>query len=151
MGENQNMSDDRASASIEVGLLLNQVHALATQRLNTALRPMELTSRHVAVMFLIRDGVQTQRDLVVRLNTDKTGMVRMIDDLERLGHVSRTPSDRDRRVTILDLTSHGAQALRSAQHHTQAVADELFHAVGDDDLESLRSILTRTLSERPTE
>jgi len=145
------MSDDSPPATIEVALLVNQVHALATQRLNAVLRPMDLTSRHVAVMFQIRDGVQTQRDLVVRLNTDKTGMVRTIDDLERLGHVSRTPSDRDRRVTILRLTSDGEDALRTAQLHTKAVADDLFHGIDADDLTSLRSILTHTLRERPAD
>lgn len=145
MGENRSMSDDRGAVSIEVGLLLNQVHSLATKRLNAALKPMGLTSRHVAVMFLIRDGVKTQRDLVARMNSDKTGMVRVVDDLERLGHLSRTSSATDRRVTILGLTDEGEAALRTAQLHTKSVADELFQAVGPEDLDSLKVILTRTL------
>ncbi len=139
------MSDDRAAESIEVGLLLNQVHSLASQKLNAALKPMNLTSRHVAVMFLIRDGVATQRDLVARMNSDKTGMVRVVDDLERLGHVSKTPSATDRRVTILRLTDDGEAALRAAQVHTKAVADELFQAVAPEDLDTLKTILARTL------
>ena len=145
MGENRSMSDDRGAVSIEVGLLLNQVHSLATQRLNAALRPMSLTSRHVAVMFLIRDGVETQRDLVARMNSDKTGMVRVVDDLRQLGHLSRTPSTTDRRVTILGLTDGGEAALRTAQLHTKSVADELFQAVGPEDLDTLKAILARTL------
>jgi MarR family transcriptional regulator for hemolysin len=140
------MSDGGGQVSIEVGLLLHQVYSLATQRLNAALRPMSLASRHVSVMFLIRDGVQTQRDLVARLHTDKTGMVRVIDDLERLGYVSRTPSTRDRRVTILALTREGDQALQNAQQHTASVAAELFHAVSPRDLDMLKSILERTLA-----
>ncbi|MGH3705208.1 MAG: MarR family winged helix-turn-helix transcriptional regulator [Agromyces sp.] len=140
------MSDDSGQASIEVGLLLHQVYTLATQRLNDALLPLNLASRHVTVMFLIRDGVQTQRDLVARLNTDKTGMVRVIDDLERLGYVTRTPSTQDRRVTILALTSEGDEALRNAQQHTKRVSAELFHAVSPDELGMLKSILERTLT-----
>ncbi|RXZ46635.1 MarR family transcriptional regulator [Agromyces fucosus] len=140
------MSDDSGQVSIEVGLLLHQVYSLATQRLNDALRPMKLTSRHVTVMFLIRDGVQTQRDLVARLNTDKTGMVRVVDDLERLGYVTRTPSTLDRRVTILALTNDGEDALRTAQRHTKRVSAELFHAVSSDELGTLKSILQRTIA-----
>ena len=143
------MSDDSGQASIEVGLLLHQVYTLATQRLNDALRPMNLTSRHVTVMFLIRDGVETQRDLVARLNTDKTGMVRVIDDLDRLGYVTRTPSTLDRRVTILALTSDGEDALRAAQQHTKRVSAELFHAVSPHELGLLKSILARTLAPNP--
>ena len=143
------MSDDSGQVSIEVGLLLHQVYTLATQRLNDALRPMSLTSRHVTVMFLIRDGVETQRDLVARLNTDKTGMVRVIDDLERLGYVTRTASTLDRRVTILALTRDGGEALRQAQQHTKRVSAELFHAVSADELGVLKSILQRALAPSP--
>lgn len=143
------MSDDRGAVSIEVGLLLNQVHLLATKRLNAALRPMGLTSRHVAVMFLIRDGVETQRDLIVRTSSDKTGMVRVVDDLERLGHLSRTPSTTDRRVSILRLTNEGEAALRTAQVHTKSVADELFQAIAPEDLDTLKTILARTLGAVP--
>ncbi|MFF2369302.1 MarR family winged helix-turn-helix transcriptional regulator [Agromyces sp. NPDC058110] len=139
------MSEDRAQISIDVGVLLNQVHSVATERLNAALQPMNLTSRHAAVMFLIRDRVETQRDLVVRLNTDKTGMVRMIDDLDRLGYISRTPSTNDRRVTILTLTASGQVALREAQQHTRRVADDVFHAVDHDDLLAMRTTLRRVL------
>ncbi|SIO20724.1 MarR family winged helix-turn-helix transcriptional regulator [Agromyces cerinus] len=144
------MSDDSGQASIEVGLLLHQVYTLATQRLNDALRPMNLASRHVTVMFLIRDGVETQRDLVARLNTDKTGMVRVIDDLDRLGYVTRTPSTLDRRVTLLALTTDGEDALRTAQQHTKRVSAELFHAVSPHELGLLKSILMRTLTPIPS-
>lgn len=80
---------------------------------------------------------------------NKTGMIRVIDDLERLGYVTRTPSTRDRRVTILALTSDGDQALRNAQQHTKRVSEELFH-VSPHELTTLRSILMRTLTPSPT-
>lgn len=143
------MSENEGQVAIEVGVLLHQVYARATARLNAELRPMGLTSRHVSVMFLIRDGVETQRDLVAQLGTDKTGMVRVVDDLERLGHLTRTPSSTDRRVAILRLTNGGAEELRLAQQRTKAVADELFGPIGGADLGVLRSILLRVLHGSP--
>ncbi len=140
------MDDESTARAIEVALLLHRVYSTATRRLDSALRPMDFGSRHLAVMFLIRDGVETQRDLVARLGADKTGMVRTVDDLERLGYVSRTPSTRDRRVTILELTEQGRQAITEAQTHTRAVAGELFQAVGAGELGTLHSMLTRMLA-----
>lgn len=139
------MSIEDPRTPTEVGLLLHQVYALATKQLNAVLGPTQLTSRHVAVMFLVRDGVQTQRDLVAHLMTDKTGMVRVVDDLARLGYISREQSTKDRRVTILHFTSAGQSALEQAQQYTRQVADDLFGAVGVEDLEVLRSTLTRIL------
>lgn len=136
------MTSSDAVTPLQVGLLLNRVYGLATQRLNAALRPMDLTGRHAAVMFLIRDGVRTHRDLVGRLHTDKAGMVRVLDDLERRGFVSRTRSTRDRRVWLLSLTPDGTAALLDAQEHTNAVAESLFGALDRAGLESLHRSLT---------
>jgi len=139
------MSERGGEDAIGVAVLFHQVYAAATERLDAILRPMDLTARHLSVMFLIRDGVQTQRDLVARLGMDKTGMVRTVDDLERKGYVSRTPSAIDRRVGILELTDAGLQALRTAQTHTRRVADELFAAISADELTVLKSTLARAL------
>jgi len=139
------MSERGGDDAIDVAVLFHQVYSAATERLDVILRPMDLTARHLSVMFLIRDGVQTQRDLVARLGVDKTGMVRTVDDLERRGYVSRTPSVIDRRVGILELSADGVQALRAAQRHTRAVADQLFGAVSAEELTGLKSMLTRTL------
>lgn len=111
---------------------------------------MGLTARHVATMFLIRDGIRTHRDLVQQLHTDKTGMVRVIDDLEQLGFVSRTRATQDRRVWLLSLTEAGSIGLRHAQEHTRGVADALFGALSPTELTTLRDILSRVLREGPT-
>ncbi|WP_407358413.1 winged helix DNA-binding protein [Microbacterium sp. LTA6] len=129
----------------EVGLLLHQVYALATKQLNAALLPTQLTSRHIAVMFLIRDGVQTQRDLVAHLMTDKTGMVRVVDDLARSGYITREQSAKDRRVTILHFTEAGQHALAEAQQYTQKVADDIFGAVDEQELTTMKETLARIL------
>lgn len=140
------MSESGERAVVEAGLLFHKVHTAAIQRLNAALEPLELTIRHASVMVMIRDGVRTQRDLVAGLSIDKTGMVRTVDDLERLGYVARTPSSTDRRVTILNLTDDGDRALKSVQQQTSAVAGEFFTAVDRDELEALNSLLRRILS-----
>ncbi|MFK4835121.1 MarR family winged helix-turn-helix transcriptional regulator [Microbacterium sp. ZW T2_14] len=120
------MTGPRDVSPLLVGLQLHRAYAVATERLNAALQPLGLGYRHVTAMFLIRDGIATHGELVRRLHVDKTGMVRTIDDLERLGLVSKTRSTEDRRSWLLALTSHGSATLIQAQQHTRAVADDLF-------------------------
>lgn len=143
-----NSSD--AVTALQVGLQLHRAYAIATERLNSALRPMELSARHVATMFLIRDGVRTHRDLVQQLHTDKTGMVRVIDDLEGLGFLSRARSTQDRRVWILSLTEGGKVGLQHAQEHTRGVAETLFGALSPAQLAALHDGLARVLQEAPS-
>lgn len=135
------MSEARTASPMEVALQLHRAYAVATDRLNAALQPLGLGYRHVSAMFLIRDGVRTHGELVRRLHVDKTGMVRTIDDLERLGLVSRTRSVDDRRSWLLALTPQGAATLRRAQHHTQAVAEGLFGGLAPAELAALHDAL----------
>ena len=137
------MSDRDLATPLEVGLQLHRAHAVATRKLNSALQPLGLSYRHVTAMFLIRDGIRTHGELVRHLQTDKTGMVRTIDDLERLGLVSRTRSADDRRRWLLELTADGSETLQQAQKHTRAVADELFGSLEAAELAALRDGLAR--------
>nr|WP_245571023.1 MarR family transcriptional regulator [Glaciibacter superstes] len=100
-------------------------------------------------MFSIRDGIRTHRDLVHQLHIDKTGMVRVIDDLEQLGFVSRTRSTQDRRSSLLSLTEEGIIGLQHAQQHTRGVADTLFGALSATELTALHDALARVLRESP--
>lgn len=143
------MNSSKDVTPLQVGLQLHRAYAVATQKLNSALRPMDLTARHVATMFLIRDGIQTHRDLVHQLHTDKTGMVRVIDDLEQLGFVSRTRSTADRRVWLLSLTDPGIVGLKQAQKHTRGVAEALFGILSPTELSALHNALARVLQEGP--
>ena len=139
------MSGHPGTTPLEVGLALHRAYAIATRKLNAALQPMGLGSRHVTAMFLIRDGIRTHGDLVRHLQTDKTGMVRTIDDLERLGLVSRTRSADDRRMWLLALTPDGSETLEQAQQHTRAVAESLFGGLDSSELTALRDGLARVL------
>ena len=140
------MDDHQEATPLEVGLQLHRAYAIATRKLNAALQPMGLGSRHVTAMFLIRDGIRTHGELVRHLQTDKTGMVRTIYDLERRGLVSRTRSADDRRMWLLALTTEGSATLHEAQQHTRAVAEALFGGLGASELTALRDGLGKVSS-----
>jgi DNA-binding MarR family transcriptional regulator len=128
---------------LQVALQFHRAYAVATQRLNAALQPLELSYRHAAAMFLIRDGARTHGELVRLLHVDKTSMVRTIDDLERRDIIARTRSMDDRRSWLLSLTPVGAATLRRAQQRTRAVAEELFGGLDATALASLHAALLR--------
>ncbi len=134
----------RTPTSIAIGLLLRQSEVRATHALNAALGGLGLTARHFGVLLLMhRDGVNTQKDLVARLISDKTAMVRIIDDLERLGCLTRTPSTTDRRMSHLHLTPRGVEVFHEAETRTERVADVLFAVLTDEEKALLVNMLDR--------
>jgi DNA-binding MarR family transcriptional regulator len=133
---------------LRIGLLLRQSHQRAARALNDALAPVQLTGRHFGVMMLIdRDGVSTQRDLIRQTGSDKAGMVRTVEDLESLGYLTRARSAGDKRVFELRLTERGQQALAAASRLAGRIANDLFAAFTDDELDTLAGLLARFVAE----
>ena len=131
-------------ARLRLGLLLRQAHGRAAAALNDALTPLNLTGKHFGVLLLLdRDGSSTQRDLIRETGSDKAGMVRTVEDLERLGYLSRSRSTRDRRVSDLTLTDAGQTAFDTARRLAGSAVRELFDSFAPDELDVLEDLLAR--------
>lgn len=85
-------------------------------------------SRDFVLLDVLADGdARSQKDLAERLGINRTVMVRLIDRLEELGHVSRTRNPANRRSYVLSLTDAGRAALEEmreamARRNTQIAA-----------------------------
>ena len=140
----------RPRVNLQLGLLLRQSHERAARSLNSALLPLGLTGRHFGVLLLLnREGVSTQRDLIRLTGSDKAGMTRTVEDLERLGYLRRTQSAHDRRVADLTLTPKGVEGFATAQGLASQAAEELFDSFTAAELATLESLLTRFV-DQPT-
>ena len=92
--------------------LLRLAHRRAASSSAAALRPFGMDDRHLGVLRALgRLGPSSQRRLVDTLGTDKSSMVRTVDDLERLGLVWRAPATGDRRAYAVELTPAGRDLL----------------------------------------
>jgi DNA-binding MarR family transcriptional regulator len=130
--------------NIRLGLLLRQAHRHASRTLADALAPLALTPRHFGVLLqLARDGVSTQRDLIAHTGSDKAGMTRTVEDLEALGHISRTPSAADRRVSEIRLTARGRAVFDQASALADTAGQALFGQFSDAELATVESVLAR--------
>lgn len=134
----------RPRVNLQLGLLLRQSHERAARSLNRALLPLGLTGRHFGVLLLLRrEGVSTQRDLIRLTGSDKAGMTRTVEDLERLGYLRRTQSTNDKRVAELTLTDKGVEDFATAQQLASGAAEELFESFAPAELATLEELLTR--------
>src|SRR4051812_21627360 len=79
-------------------LLLHRAHWRAAAVMAEALRPLGIELRHFAVLIVLVDrGPTVQRDLAAATGSDKAGIMRVVDDLERKGLAVRRSVPGDRR------------------------------------------------------
>jgi DNA-binding MarR family transcriptional regulator len=123
---------------------MRKAHDRAAGRLVAAIRPQGIELRHFGVMIeLANHSPQSQRELGDRVGRDTAGMVRVIDDLERLGYAERRPHPSDRRIRAIQLTEKGLAAFDEAHHAAAPIAEELTAHLRPGEAEQLLDLLTR--------
>jgi len=98
-------------AAVAPGYLANHAARVFNRLVDSALRPHGLSMALIGpVMLLSWKGPMLQRDLVRSSAVKQPAMVALLDKLEAMDLISRTPSPTDRRAAMVQLTQHGKQA-----------------------------------------
>lgn len=127
-----------------LGLLLRRAHWRAAAVMEEALRPLGIELRHFAVLIVLVDrGPTVQRDLAAATGSDKAGIMRVVDDLERRGLAVRKNVPGDRRVRAVEITPEGVELFDAAHVAAAPLAERLVAELGPGEPERLTDLLTR--------
>ena len=130
-----------------LGLLLRRAHWRAAALMSEALRPLGIELRHFAVLIVLVDrGPTEQRDLVEATGSDKAGIMRVVDDLERKGLAVRKSVPGDRRVRAVEITPKGLELFDAAHVAAEPLAERLVSELGPGEADQLTDLLTRFTS-----
>ena len=124
------------------GFLLNKAAQRAREHFERALAPLGLRSRHYGVLALLAEaGPLAQGEVGERLRVDRTTMVAVVDDLERLGLAERQRAPQDRRAYALAITPPGRHTLDEGRQLLATVEAELLAALSTDERRQLHALL----------
>ncbi|MFI6699815.1 MarR family winged helix-turn-helix transcriptional regulator [Streptomyces sp. NPDC050509] len=127
-----------------LGLLLRRAHWHAAAVMTEALRPLGIELRHFAVLIVLMDrGPTVQRDLAVATGSDKAGIMRVVDDLERKGLAVRKAVPGDRRARAVEITPEGVELFDVAHASAEPLSERLVAELGPGEPERLADLLTR--------
>jgi DNA-binding MarR family transcriptional regulator len=116
----------------------------ATERFERGMAAEGIRSKHAAILVVIdAEGPMSQRALGRRLRIDKSPMVGLLDDLERLGLAERRRSDSDRRVQAIHLTARGRAVLQRVTRLADEENERTFGVLDDDERSLLHDLLLR--------
>jgi DNA-binding MarR family transcriptional regulator len=98
-------------AAVAPGYLANHAARVFNRLVDTALRPYGLSLSLIGpIMLLSWKGPMLQRDLVRSSAVKQPAMVALLDRLEAMALIRRSPSSTDRRAAMVELTSKGQEA-----------------------------------------
>ena len=124
------------------GYLASFISEHATERFERALADERIRSKHATVLAVIdSEGPMSQRALCRRLRIDKSPMVGLVDDLERLGLAERRRSDADRRIQAIHLTDKGRDAVAHVMEIAAFENDRTFGVLDDEQRAQLHDLL----------
>lgn len=126
-----------------LGRLLSTAARMVEREWNAWLADHDLTHAGFLALHGLSHGPLPQRELAAASRVEEQTMARVVDRLERTGHVTRTRDPRDRRRMLVEQTPFGAETYAAVQR--AGVADELVRAAVDDP-ERLRAELVRLVT-----
>lgn len=134
----------RSSALLDHLARLTRLTRLTRLRAESALGPLGLRPRHLVALTVLRDyGSPTQQALAAALQTDRTNLIGLLNELETDGLVLRRRSAEDRRRHFVELTDDGTERLAEAEAALAVAEDEVLGALDADQRETLYQLLTQ--------
>jgi DNA-binding MarR family transcriptional regulator len=122
-------------------MLLVNLGRAVQRRFHDALKPSDLTPRHMQVLDELRQGPMSQQLLADRVGVDPTKLVGLLNDLEDQQLVLRRRDPVDRRRHIVENSPAGEARVDEALAVAAAVEDELLAALDGEQRARLRELL----------
>jgi DNA-binding MarR family transcriptional regulator len=109
--------DEREAHNPDIGVLAARLLFAVQRELFDRLRELgfdDVRPRHGAVLAYLDEGGVRPGELARQARRRKQTIGAILDDLERLGYISRRPDPQDRRATLIVPTDRGVAFMRAS-------------------------------------
>src|SRR5438270_10693440 len=124
--------------------LLTQLSKAFNRRSTEEMLGMRLKEFLILGLVGERPGT-TQQEIGETMLMDSNTIVLLLNELESRGFLIRRRDADDRRRHLVEMTASGRQALAKAEKGREAIEDEIFAGLTDDERQTLRMLLLRVL------
>lgn len=125
------------------GFILVKLGGAAGVLFEQAVRPTGMRPRHIRVLGYVQTQTLSQQELCQLTGMDRTTMVAVVDELERLGHARREASSTDRRKRVVTPTPAGLKALVQAADLMKQAESQLLAPLSAAERRQLNKLLGR--------
>jgi DNA-binding MarR family transcriptional regulator len=131
------------AVAAQTGVVLSKAAQFVQELWDCALAPLGMKTRHHSVLAVLAHGGALSQQAVGRmLHLDAATVVRVVDDLERLGLVERRRNAASRRQYDLTLTEAGWQMVVNARAAIAAAEAAAFAPLSEQQRADLHALLS---------
>lgn len=133
--------DDHQTLGIELGITIRLWRA----RMDESLAPLGLTqAKWVPLRYLAHAGGSLpQKKLADQVGIEGPSLVRILDELERLGLIERQTNDSDRRAKTIRLTDQARPLIGEIEQRAEDLRQAILDGISDKDMAVFRKVLAR--------
>jgi len=115
--------------------------ALIDQRL----KPLDLTQTHWVTLHNIHQlpPEQSQIQLAKAIGIEQPSLVRILDQLEEKGLITRTTCAHDRRAKRIKLTQQAEPVIQQVEHVIDITRDDILTGISRDEINQMVSLIAR--------
>lgn len=126
------------------GYNLKRVYLLVRADMMKAIEPLGLRTMTFSALSVVAENPNlTQSQLAQTLKIERSGVVVLVDELEKADLISRNRVDGNRRSYALHTTPAGEVLLKKATRLVQAHEDKMFSDLSIEERATLRGLLDR--------
>lgn len=131
-----------------VATLLHRAAALWRVRLDERLRPWGMTQATWRVLWALHTAEtrHNQSSLAARLGIETPTLVRLLDRMEKLGLVGRSPGEHDRRQKYLEIKADGLALVTRIESEVVAMREDMLAGLDHTDLRACLTVLERIVA-----
>ncbi|HJT23306.1 MAG TPA: MarR family transcriptional regulator [bacterium] len=128
----------------KVGFLLNKAAIKIREAYEAQLAPLGLNPKHYGVLTALEEkGSISQHEIGKSICVDRTTMVQILDDLEKIGLVERKEHPTDRRSHAVYLTAKSKETLAKAHRISSAVDKQFLESLSAKEQKELFQLLRK--------
>lgn len=134
-------TSEQPSPELEAYGLLRQINSMMEMFNRYDLRSEELTIPQFMILnYATSEGVPLS-EISTRMLCDNSNLTGIVDRLISKGYVERRPDPQDRRVSLICLTSAGAEKLRRIKPRHHARVSRRMRSLSETQVQELRMLL----------
>ncbi|ACC73146.1 MarR family transcriptional regulator [Paraburkholderia phymatum] len=131
-----------------VGFAISKARNLIVGQMDAAVRGLNVRAHHIGIFMSLLRGTDTTPAMLSRhLGIDTGLMTRTLDKLERLGMLTRTRDQDDRRVVNLELTEAGREVALRITEIAPDVLNARLQCFTTEEFDELRRLLRKFLND----
>ncbi|RRA49316.1 MarR family winged helix-turn-helix transcriptional regulator [Acidipila sp. EB88] len=142
----------RWDPSSSVAYQVNLAFRLLAQRNEEGLRPLQIGVAYIPVLAAIANlGPRTQKELAEIAHVDQSTMTLLLGRMEKAGFIVRSPSPRDGRAVIVDLSDEGKARVPESKAIVLGTVQRALRGFSSIETNTLRTLLQRFITNLETQ